>query len=131
VNTHIRRRIAGMVILGVGFLSLWLVPGVRAISPSTTPIPQSPPEHSQINRSIPGAKTGMLKAITENIVQIDAGTYRFSPRVVVETQTGEPLSRLPQWQKRIEYPVPVQYWADKNVITQMIVLSRVKDGPAR
>jgi hypothetical protein len=65
----------------------------------------------------------MLKMMTDTTVQIDNATYPLAPRSVIETQTGSSLATIPGWQKRLAYPVFVQYWLGKTGITQMILYS--------
>ena len=79
--------------------------------------------YSRINRALPGAKTGRLKAVKDTIAVIENVRYSFAAGVVIETQFGQPLP-LSQggWQQRLPYPIPVQYWLGSGSITQMIVI---------
>jgi hypothetical protein len=86
------------------------------------------PKNSAMNRSTPGAKMGMLKVMTETTAHIDAATYPLSRGVIVETQSGVSLAQSPGWQKRLAYPIFVQYWVEKTGITQMIVFLKNKSA---
>lgn len=80
-------------------------------------------KYSRINPTLPGAKTGQLKTVTDTTAVIENVTYRFAPGVVIETQTGRLLPLSPGgWQKRFRYPISVQYWLASGQITQMIVI---------
>ena len=108
--------------LGVWLLGLLLGPlaGMVALSHAvseTTPIPKN----SAMNRSAAGAKTGMLKMMSETTAQIDTASYPLAPGMIVETPSGRSLAQAPGWQKRLPSPVFVQYWVGKTGITQMIV----------
>jgi hypothetical protein len=127
VNSHMAQRYARTFsfILGAGIVGVLLGPMAGAISLSHAASPSpSVPQHSDINRAVPGAKTGMLKMMTETTVQIDNATYPLAPRSVIETQTGSSMPRPPGWQKRLAYPIFVQYWLEKTGVTQMILYSK-------
>jgi len=126
VNTHMRRGVIQKYsfILGAGLLGLLLGPMAGALALSDTAPPPPGPGNSGINFSVPGAQRGMLKMITGTTAQIDNATYPLAPRIIVETPTGKALASKPDWQKRLPYPVPVQYWVGKAGITQMIVFLR-------
>ena len=129
MNTHMGRSVIQKFsfILGAGLLGLLLGPmaGALALSYAAPPPPgpgNSPGSgNSGINFSVPGAKRGMLKMITDTTAQIDNATYPLAPRIIVETPTGKPLASQPDWQKRLPYPIFVQYWLGETGITQMIV----------
>jgi hypothetical protein len=126
MNSHIAQRYArtSSFILGAGIVGLLLGPMAGAISLSHAASPAPPVKsHSDINRTLPGAKTGMLKMMTDTTAQIDNATYPLAPRSVIETETGSSLSRKPGWQKRLAYPISVQYWLEKPGITQMLLYS--------
>ena len=124
MNTHMGQgfRRTFSFILGAGILGLLLGPlaGLISLSHAASP-PPSGPGNSGINFSVPGSKKGMLKMITDRTAQIDNATYPLAPRIIVETPTGKPLASLPDWQKRLPYPIFVQYWLGETGITQMIV----------
>ena len=124
MNTHMRRGVIQKFsfILGAGLLGLLLGPMAGLISMSHAASPPPPgPGNSGINFSVPGSKKGMLKMITNTTAQIDNATYPLAPRIIVETPTGKPLASQPDWQKRLPYPIFVQYWLGETGITQMIV----------
>ena len=126
MNSHIAQRYARTFsfVLGAGILGVLLGPLAGAISLSHAASPAPPVKsRSDINRALPGAKTGMLKMMTDTTAQIDNATYPLAPRSVIETQTGSSLATIPGWQKRLAYPVFVQYWLGKTGITQMILYS--------
>jgi hypothetical protein len=124
VKTHMGQRFARTFsfILGTGIVGLLLGPmaGLISLSHAASP-PQPGPGNSGINFSMPGAKKGMLKMVTATSAQIDNATYPLAPRIIVETPTGKPLASQPDWQKRLPYPIFVQYWLGETGITQMIV----------
>ena len=127
MNSHIAQRYArtSSFILGAGILGVLLGPLASAISLSHAASPAPPVQpRSDINRAVPGAKTGMLKMMTDTTVQIDNATYPLAPRSVIETQTGSSRPRQPGWQKRLAYPIFVQYWLEKTGVTQMILYSK-------
>ena len=127
MNSHTGHRFAGTFrfILGTGILGLLLGPMAGAISLSHAASPPPPfPKQSGINRAVPGAKTGMLKMMTDTTAQIDNATYPLTPRSVIETQTGSSPATSSGWQKRLPYPIFVQYWLGKTGITQMILHSK-------
>jgi hypothetical protein len=128
VNSHMGQRYARTFsfIVGAGIVGLLLGPvaSVISLSHAASPPPRGPeqsPGNSGINLSMPGSKKGVLRMITGSTAQIDNATYPLTPRIIVETPTGKALASQPDWQKRLPYPVPVQYWVGKTGITQMIV----------
>jgi hypothetical protein len=139
MNTHhIRQCFARTfsVLLGAGLWGLLLDPmgGAITLSYADTPQPPSraPSVVSKINRTLPGAHSGMLLMVKGNTVQISGVNYPLAPGVlietvppgvVIETYTGllSPVSE--GWEKHLQYPFPVQYWLGpgQTGITQMIL----------
>jgi hypothetical protein len=84
------------------------------------PTPFSP---TSINRSMPGARTGILTNAQESVVQINRDMYRLAPMALVEDKHGTPLSVHDlKWQD-VEFRV--QYWTANelgpNYITQLVI----------
>jgi hypothetical protein len=65
----------------------------------------------------------MLLMVKDNTVKINGISYLLAPGVLIETASGHPLHASEGWEKRLHYPVPVQYWLgpQQTGITQMIV----------
>jgi hypothetical protein len=125
-NTGRTRMVKFSVILGAGLFALLVAQTDGVIAARSTS--SQAPDNSAINRSIPGAKTGLLKTIKDNTAQIDNSSYRLAPRVIVETHRGRSISHVEGWEKRLTYPVPVQYWVGPAGLHQMILLGRGKDS---
>ena len=138
MNTHIRQCFVRTfsVLLGAGLWGLLLDPMGGAITLSYADSPQRPSQApslvSKINRTLPGAHTGMLLLVKGNTVQINGVNYALAPGalietvppgVVIETHSGllSPVSE--GWEKHLQYPFPVQYWLGpgQTSITQMIM----------
>ena len=102
----------GLIELTAGSLSL-----IQAASS------QPAMNYSRINRALPGAKTGQLKAVKDMTAVIEHVSYPFAQGVVIETQFGQPLP-LSQggWRQQLHYPISVQYWLGSGQITHMIVI---------
>ena len=78
MNNDIRRHFGkkSAFILSAGLLGLLLGPLAGAISLSEAASPQAPSlNNSKIIHSLPGAKTGLLKKITDTTAQIDNASY--------------------------------------------------------
>lgn len=127
MNKDIRRRFGkkSAFILSAGLLGLLLGPMAGAIFSSEAASPQAPSlNNSRINRLLPGAKTGLLKMMTDTTAQIDNVSYPLAPGIVIETPTGSPMPLSTGWHKHFRYPVRIQYWlgTGQTGITQMIVI---------
>ena len=124
MNNDIRRCFGkkSAFILSAGLLGLLLGPMAGAISLSEAAAPQAPSlNNSKIIHSLPGAKTGLLKKITDTTAQIDKASYPLAPGIVIENQTGSPMPLSTGWQKHLRRPLTVQYWLGQPGIVQMIV----------
>ena len=124
MNKDIRRRFGrkSAFILSAGLLCLLLGPVVGAISLSEAASPQAPSlNKSRIIRSLPGAKTGLLKKMTDTTAQIDNVSYPLAPGIIIENQTGSPMPLSTGWHKHLRRPLSVQYWLGQPGIVQMIV----------
>jgi hypothetical protein len=109
-------------ILSAGVLTVLLGPFAGAVSLSEAGYPQPPSlNNSRINRSLPGARTGVLKMMTDTTAQIDNVSYPLARGIVIETQTGSALPLSTEWQKILRHPLRVQYWLGQTGINQMIV----------
>ena len=125
MNTLFRRKLGnqlGFVIIAAGVFGLIELTG-GGLSLIQAASSQPAMNYSRINRALPGAKTGQLKTVKDTTAVIDHISYPFAPGVVIETQFGQPLP-LSQggWQKRLHFPITVQYWLGSGQITQMIVI---------
>jgi len=120
------------VLLGAGLWGLLLEPMAGGITLSYADSSQPPSHLSKINRALPGAQTGMLLMVKDNTVQINGLSYPLAPGVLIETlppgvviesQRGLLMPVSEGWEKRFQYPFPVQYWLGpgQSGITQMIM----------
>lgn len=127
MTTHIRQRFGRTfsVLLGAGLWGLLLGPMAGAISLSYADSSQPPSQprsaHSKIDRALPGVQTGMLQEWKGDKVKLNGISYLLPPEALIETGGGHPLPISGGIEKRLRYPVPVQYWLDGNAVTQMIL----------
>lgn len=127
MNTHIRQCFGRTfsVLLGAALWGMLLDPMAGAISLSYADSPQAPSgprsAHSKIDRALPGVQTGLLQEWKSDKVKLNDISYVLPPEALIETDGGHPLPISGGIEKRLRYPVPVQYWLDGNAITQMIL----------
>ena len=116
IRDNFRR--AGMGLLLAGLVGLL---GSDVILPFAAAATQG--AQPKIDRKLPGLKTGTLTIMTDTTAKIDNVSYQLATGIVIENQSGSPMSLSTGWQKLLRYPVHVQYWlaSGQTGIIQMIV----------
>lgn len=122
MSTKIKGTVVGLslgILLGTAPLA---VTTIWAQGVSSPPVP--PTASSTINRSLPGARDGLLTKFTGQSVEIDGITYALAPDCRLGTDGGRPIPLDSLKGNRLH--MMVRYWLGsgdtRNQVTQLLML---------